>query len=171
MAAVRSLFRRALRVAGCCVEEHRAWAGSYVRMRFRDDAVARGGGTVATARQLREGEDELQRMVRMLQHAGRLGDAVRYEPDAARASAYGSTPASQAAARGTAPPREWDEATVGEWLESIGLGQHAPAFARRRVDGRLLLLIDDEDLASELGVASRLERKRVLSKVEELRPR
>ena len=57
--------------------------------------------------------------------------------------------------RSSVPPSQpigWDEQDVGAWLNSLGLGDHAPAFANSRVNGRLLLSLDDEDLQAELGV-------------------
>jgi hypothetical protein len=38
-------------------------------------------------------------------------------------------------------------------------------FDAHRVDGRLLALIDDQDLRDELGIGSRLLRKRILAAV------
>ena len=180
MAAVRSLYRRALRVADLCTEEHRAWASSYVRMRFRDDALARGGGANTMARRLTEAEDELLRMIKTLQHAGRIDsqDAERIlqsqEPSGESAEKK-SAPSGTArepylpASASTTPPYDWDLNAVGAWLQGLGLGHVAPAFARCHVDGALLLRLDDEDLADDLGVASRLERKRILLELERLR--
>ena len=71
--------------------------------------------------------------------------------------------------RSSVPPSQpigWDEQDVGAWLNSLGLGDHAPAFANSRVNGRLLLSLDDEDL-QELGVASRLQRKLILTRCED----
>ena len=171
MAAVRSLYRRALRLSACCVEEHQAWMTDYVRQRFRDDAFVRGGGAAALKRRLAEAEDELDRMVHTLQRAGRLdanARVARQQPESV--STTSSPPKAEDDARPSGlPPYQWDENAVGEWLQGIGLGQHAPAFARCRVDGRLLLKLDDEDLSEELGVTSRLERKRMLSRLEALR--
>ena len=50
----------------------------------------------------------------------------------------------------------------------MGLAEHAQAFARHRVDGALLLQIDEADLSDELGVASRLQRKRLLTAIRDL---
>ena len=62
-------------------------------------------------------------------------------------------------------PIRWDERDVAAWLTDLGLSVHAPAFADSRVNGRLLLSLDDEDL-QELGVASRLQRKLILTRCE-----
>ena len=53
-------------------------------------------------------------------------------------------------------------------IRDLGLDVHVSAFADARVDGRLLLKLDDEDLL-ELGVTSKLQRKLILSRCEALR--
>ena len=113
-------------------------------------------------------------MVHTLVSAGRLDSvsAVRLRGQSdASASSDVRPVASSSQHEETARPTtlQWDENAVGAWLQELGLGQHAPAFARCRVDGRLLLQLDDEDLSAELGVESRLERKRVLTQIERLR--
>jgi hypothetical protein len=62
----------------------------------------------------------------------------------------------------------WDADAVGEWLDTSGLGAHRDAFRARDVCGRLLLELDDDDLRDELGVASRLDRKRLLAEIRAL---
>ena len=57
--AVLSLYRRCLRVASFCAEDHRSWMSSYVRIRFRDDAIVRGGGPTKVMRHLREAHPEV----------------------------------------------------------------------------------------------------------------
>ena len=47
-------------------------------------------------------------------------------------------------------------------------GSSRARFRSHHVDGPLLLLLDDQDLRDELGVASRLLRKRILSTVSRL---
>jgi class 3 adenylate cyclase/tetratricopeptide (TPR) repeat protein len=49
---------------------------------------------------------------------------------------------------------------VGRWLRSLGLGEHAEAFARHAIDGPALRLLSDEDLR-ELGVARIGERRKL----------
>ena len=177
MAATRSLYRRALRVASLCVDEHRDWMASYVKLRFRDDALARGGGAAAVERRLNEAEEELQRMVHTLERAGRL-QGPEAASMAARSVQSPQSPAIEPTPQGgqglqhkaVSPPYyEWDENAVGAWLQEIGLGHLAPSFAQCRVDGRLLLRLDEDDLAEDLGVTKRFERKRVLTQIEKLR--
>ena len=119
-------------------------------------------------------------MIGTLQHAGRMDaddiDRVNRRNISTAASSSPEKAESPMIAEihhdaetAATPPYEWDENGVGAWLETLGLGQHAAAFAKCRVDGRLLLRIDDEDLADELGVSSRLERKRILAQIERLR--
>jgi len=67
------------------------------------------------------------------------------------------------------PCEAWDEGQVLRWLrEDVSLPQLEPAFAQWRVDGPLLLELDATDL-EEMGVDSRLQRKRVMSKIDQLR--
>ena len=62
----------------------------------------------------------------------------------------------------------WRLSDVQAWLRNSGLAEHAEAFALHRVDGALLVQIDDEDLRGELGITSRLQRKRLLAAVRAL---
>ena len=82
-------------------------------------------------------------------------------------SAAGSKHASHTAA--LLPCEAWDEGQVLRWLrEDVSLPQLEPAFAQWRVDGPLLLELDTTDL-EEMGVDSRLQRKRVMNKIDQLR--
>ena len=159
--SVRSLYRRALRATAYCADGQRDWTASYVRMRFRESAPGQ--------RKIAEEEEELAGFVAKLLGTGRL------QPVEARRLQPGAPPPPPPP---PPPPREqqpapaaraWDEDDVGAWLRERGLEQHVQTFARNRVDGRVLLSLDDADLADELGVASRLERKRLLAGLERLR--
>lgn len=183
MSSVRSLYRRALRVAAACVPEHRSFAFTYTRGRFRD-AAALPPGSHAYSERLSDGRDEVNRMVRLLRSQKRLSDEsaarllatehraaahARHVPAAATMKRAHGADRDAAPRRSSVPPSQpigWDEQDVGAWLNSLGLGDHAPAFANSRVNGRLLLSLDDEDL-QELGVASRLQRKLILTRCED----
>ena len=52
------------------------------------------------------------------------------------------------------------------WLQELGLGQYADAFARNHVDANVLTSLSDADLR-ELGVVSLGHRKRMLSAIAE----
>ena len=132
------------------------------------------------ATRLREAEDELQRMVDLLLKSGRM-NAAAAEKVRPPAPCTGETPASTSSSSIRMPvgssssnssdiecPLEWDEGRVSEWLQELGLAHHAAAFSRLHVNGKLLQQLDDADLADELGVSSRLERKRLLLLIEEL---
>src|ERR1700731_1617349 len=54
---------------------------------------------------------------------------------------------------------------VGAWLEALGLGQYARAFADNDVDFSVLSQLTDADLR-ELGVTSLGHRKRLLTAIE-----
>lgn len=179
---VRSLYRRSMRVAASCVPEHRDWMAAYIRQRFRDDALVRGGSQTMLNR-MREAEDEIERMLIMLQATGRLSvdsaaklragaDVCAARLQDARSSASPSVPSTAVpgdGAQATQPTEEWDEETVAKWLRKIGLGHHAEAFLRQRVDGRLLIHLDLIDLKDELSVDSRLERKKIVAHIAALR--
>ncbi|HLJ71292.1 MAG TPA: adenylate/guanylate cyclase domain-containing protein, partial [Roseiarcus sp.] len=55
-------------------------------------------------------------------------------------------------------------AAVRQWLEALGLGQYAPAFAENDIDFTVLAQLADADLR-ELGVHSLGHRKRLLSAI------
>jgi class 3 adenylate cyclase/tetratricopeptide (TPR) repeat protein len=58
---------------------------------------------------------------------------------------------------------------VRTWLEGLGLGQYAGAFADNHVDAGVLPTLTADDLR-ELGVASLGHRKRLLTAIDALRP-
>mmetsp|Transcript_63545 Transcript_63545/g.169382 ORF Transcript_63545/g.169382 Transcript_63545/m.169382 type:complete len:189 (-) Transcript_63545:54-620(-) len=180
----RWLYRRCLRAASYCVENQRAWMASYVRIKFRDEALVGGAGSRLTAR-LKYGEDELQQMLATLQKTGRLPTAgavaghawvarwaVGEHSGAASTSEHETLAVAGEGARAgelAGPPRRWSEVDVGCWLRALHLERHADAFAEHRIDGGMLFELDDLDLRDELRVESRLERKRILAKIGELR--
>ena len=51
-------------------------------------------------------------------------------------------------------------------LDAIGLPQYKEAFSREAIDGELFAVLDDETLANELGVASRIHRVRLLKLIK-----
>ena len=53
---------------------------------------------------------------------------------------------------------------IGDWLEGLGLGQYASAFAANDIDFAVLLDLSDGDLR-ELGVGSLGHRKRLLAAI------
>src|SRR5262245_11455646 len=53
---------------------------------------------------------------------------------------------------------------VRSWLEGLGLGQYADAFAANHIDARVLRALTADDLR-ELGVASLGHRKRLLEAI------
>ena len=56
---------------------------------------------------------------------------------------------------------------VSEWLESIGLAEHARAFSDNGVDAELLPDLSNDDL-KDMGVARLADRKRILKAIAEL---
>ena len=57
---------------------------------------------------------------------------------------------------------------VSTWLKSMKFEQYVENFKENDVDGALLSQVDDEALL-EIGVTSRLHRKRILGNIEKLR--
>ena len=55
---------------------------------------------------------------------------------------------------------------LSRWLEGLGLGQYAGAFAENHIDFALLAKLGDADL-KELGLASLGHRKRLLAAIAE----
>ena len=166
-AAVRQLYRRAIRAAQASVPEQRAFSVTYVRSRFYERQVDSNGNKLAEV--LTEGWDELERFVSMLSLKGRVTDDGAARLVSRTAVKTPGPPAADAReARGALLADTWNENAVSEWLRDLGLDVHVSAFADARVDGRLLLKLDDEDLL-ELGVTSKLQRKLILSRCEALR--
>ena len=68
----------------------------------------------------------------------------------------------------------WSEEDVaGLWLPLVGFGEYADAFRAGRVNGEVLLTMQDADLAPDpgggIGIKHRLHRRRLLLEVEKLR--
>lgn len=51
-------------------------------------------------------------------------------------------------------------------LDAIGLPQYKDAFAREAIDGELFTCLDDETLAEELEISSKIHRARILKLME-----
>ena len=166
-AAVRQLYRRAIRAAQASVPEQRAFSVTYVRSRFYEKHVDSNGNKLAEV--LTEGWDELERFVTMLSLKRRVTDDGAARLVSRSAVKTPVPPAADAReARGPRPADTWNENAVSEWLRDLGLDVHVSALADARVDGRLLLKLDDEDLV-EFGITSKLQRKLILSRCEALR--
>lgn len=56
---------------------------------------------------------------------------------------------------------------IAEWLESLGLGEYAPAFAENRIGADLLPELTDQDLR-DLGITALGDRKRLLAAIASL---
>lgn len=162
-----ALYRRCLRVAQCCIPEQRTNMGVYVRDRFRDPAVSHlraHRDPELIARHLKDGNEECDRMVEL------LGKTKRLDAAGVQRMLLQVVPAQPHAQPTQVAPVAglMREADVATWLTELGLQEHVAAFQRARVDGELLLALDGDDLL-ELGVESRVTRKRLLLRVEALR--
>ena len=52
-------------------------------------------------------------------------------------------------------------------LDAAGLSQYKDVFAREVIDGEIFAVLDDDTLANELGVTSRIHRMRLLKLFQE----
>lgn len=158
-----SLLRRCLRAARKCPTfNDRELMRVYSLNRFRDAIHERDPARVR--RLMADGAEEVERM-ESLQRA----IAERASGAAAEKASAHHVPAEAPATFCSPDVQSWGVEAVGDWLGRVGLGSQRPAFEARGVRGRLLLELDDEDL-QELGVGSRLERKRILAEVRALLP-
>ncbi|XP_058139789.1 NAD(+) hydrolase SARM1 [Dasypus novemcinctus] len=63
----------------------------------------------------------------------------------------------------------WKEAEVQTWLQQIGFSQFCESFREQQVDGDLLLRLTEEELQTDLGMKSRITRKRFFRELTELK--
>ena len=65
--------------------------------------------------------------------------------------------------------KEWTCSQVSSWLmEELGLETYAASFAKAGVDGRTLLLLQDDDLQQLLNVHHAIHRKSILNGIDAL---
>ena len=68
-------------------------------------------------------------------------------------------------------PPQWSEGDVGRFISSkdlCNLPQYADAFKEAGIDGEMLLELTDEEL-TDLGVANKFHRKKILKKLSHFR--
>ncbi|XP_028967896.1 sterile alpha and TIR motif-containing protein 1 [Galendromus occidentalis] len=63
----------------------------------------------------------------------------------------------------------WTEDDVAQWVKQIGFGACADEFLNTKVDGDLLLQIDEEMLEKDIGIGKQLLRKRFLRELKKLK--
>ncbi len=56
---------------------------------------------------------------------------------------------------------------IGEWLEGLGLGDYADAFAENKIDGEVLATLSNDDL-KDIGVGTVGDRRRILNAIANL---
>ena len=65
-------------------------------------------------------------------------------------------------------PKDWSAEQTAAWIKSLGLGEHAPAFQRLRIDGSFLRDMGlSDDVLAELGVVSVIARTRLQRAVKD----
>lgn len=72
-------------------------------------------------------------------------------------------------AEGVAAVGRWTVEQVGDWLDSLGLGQHREAFEAHAIDGQELLHLTHEGLTNSLHVEALGVRARLLREVQGLK--
>ena len=133
-----------------------------------NDAAAKAAADKAAAAKACQEADDAQLAAALAASLVVSGPVPPHPPPSSAATSQSVPPAADAREeRGVQPADTWTENAVSEWLRDLGLDVHVSAFADARVDGRLLLKLDDEDLL-ELGVTSKLQRKLILSRCEAL---
>ena len=60
-------------------------------------------------------------------------------------------------------------ADVVAWLDAQELGVHADTFKAHAVDGKMLLLLEEQELYQVLNIVSPLHRKKILLGIADLR--
>ena len=58
---------------------------------------------------------------------------------------------------------------VCEWISAMGLGAYVPSFRQHCVNGKLLRSLSEEEMETELGIASRMHRRRLQVELDALR--
>lgn len=64
---------------------------------------------------------------------------------------------------------DWSVKEVGEWLQQLDMGQYRVSFEALRIDGSLLLEINEQDLETDLKVRVRLHRVKILEGLKRLK--
>ena len=67
--------------------------------------------------------------------------------------------------------QDWSTERVCQWLQNCGFPDLAPTFTQHRVDGRLLLEIDESFAQETLEISNALIRRKLARRVELLRQR
>jgi hypothetical protein len=62
-------------------------------------------------------------------------------------------------------PETWNSEDVGKWLKIIGLEQYRDSFQEMRVDGLLILDLEEEDFEQELKIITKLHRKKIIKAI------
>eukprot|EP00808_Paulinella_micropora_P006283 g72215.t1 len=64
---------------------------------------------------------------------------------------------------------QWDVAAVTKWLAGLDLGQDVvESFQKNKINGPMLLKLENEDLQEDMGITNRLVRKNILANIEAL---
>ena len=65
-------------------------------------------------------------------------------------------------------PLRWTDEDVSFWLNSKGFEEYCTTFTNQKVNGKILLLLKDEDLFTSLCMESELHRRRLLLEIVQL---
>jgi len=64
---------------------------------------------------------------------------------------------------------DWKVSDVVAWLSEQELADHAAAFKAHSINGKMLLVLDEQDLYKVLNVTSPLHRKKIMMAIADLR--
>ena len=63
----------------------------------------------------------------------------------------------------------WSTEDVREWVKQIGFSEYAPNFVESRVDGDLLLQLNEENLREDIGLTNGIRRRRFTRELQNLK--
>ena len=66
-------------------------------------------------------------------------------------------------------PELWTEEDISKWLDFIKMSEYNQKFQNMKIDGYIILELEESDLEQELGITLRLHRKRIMKGLEILK--
>ena len=62
-------------------------------------------------------------------------------------------------------PEIWTQEHIEIWLETIGMSCYLSTFKEMKIDGYLILDLEENDLENELQISKKLHRKKILKAI------
>lgn len=66
-------------------------------------------------------------------------------------------------------PEIWNTDDINKWLEIIGMEKYSQNFIDMKVDGYLILDLEESDIEEELQIPVRLHRKKIMKGIQLLK--